>query len=120
MLETACRLVGKVNYFWGGKSLVLGWDDRWGTLRQVTAAGSSTTGTYRPYGMDCIKETQAIESTVHPEQKLIVETGRNPNKSTTGLMITPPPIPTTAPTVEASRHTKNKTNETIMPSIFCI
>lgn len=53
VLETACRLVGKVNYFWGGKSLVLGWDDRWGTLRQVTAAGSSTTGTYRPYGMDC-------------------------------------------------------------------
>lgn len=35
------------------KSLVLGWDDRWGTLRQVTAAGSPTTGTYRPYGMDC-------------------------------------------------------------------
>ena len=53
VLETACRLVGKVNYFWGGKSLVLGWDARWGTLRQVTAAGSSTTGTYRPYGMDC-------------------------------------------------------------------
>ena len=42
-----------MNYFWGGKSLVLGWDERWGTLRQVTAAGSSTTGTYRPYGMDC-------------------------------------------------------------------
>lgn len=53
VVETACRLVGKVNYFWGGKSLVLGWDDRWGTLRQVTAAGSPTTGTYRPYGMDC-------------------------------------------------------------------
>lgn len=53
VVETACRLVGKVNYFWGGKSLVLGWDDRWGTLRQVTAAGSSTSGTYRPYGMDC-------------------------------------------------------------------
>ena len=53
VVETACRLVGKVNYFWGGKSLTIGWDDRWGTLRQVTAAGSSTTGTYRPYGMDC-------------------------------------------------------------------
>ena len=53
VVETACQLVGKVNYFWGGKSLVLGWDDRWGTLRQVTAAGSPTTGTYRPYGMDC-------------------------------------------------------------------
>lgn len=53
VVETACSLVGKVNYFWGGKSLVLGWDERWGTLRQVTAAGSSTTGSYRPYGLDC-------------------------------------------------------------------
>lgn len=53
VVETACKLVGKLNYFWGGKSLVIGWDSRWGTLRQVTAVGSSTTGTYRPYGMDC-------------------------------------------------------------------
>ena len=53
MVRTACSLVGKVNYFWGGKSLVIGWDARWGELRQVTAAGSSTTGTYRPYGLDC-------------------------------------------------------------------
>ena len=53
VVETACKLVGKVNYFWGGKSLTMGWNDTWGTLRQVTAAGSSTTGTYRPYGMDC-------------------------------------------------------------------
>lgn len=53
MVRTACSLVGKVNYFWGGKSLVIGWDSHWGQLRQVTAAGSSTTGTYRPYGMDC-------------------------------------------------------------------
>ena len=53
VVRAACSLVGKVNYFWGGKSLVIGWDARWGELRQVTAAGSSTTGTYRPYGMDC-------------------------------------------------------------------
>lgn len=53
VVRTACSLVGKVNYYWGGKSLVLGWDSRWGELRQVTAAGSSTTGTYRPYGLDC-------------------------------------------------------------------
>ena len=53
VVRTACSLVGKVNYSWGGKSLVIGWDARWGELRQVTAAGSSTTGTYRPYGMDC-------------------------------------------------------------------
>ena len=53
LVRTACSLVGKVNYFWGGKSLTIGWDARWGELRQVTAAGSSTTGTYRPYGVDC-------------------------------------------------------------------
>lgn len=53
VVETACKLVGKVNYFWGGKSLVIGWDSRWGTLREVTAAGNSTSGTYRPYGLDC-------------------------------------------------------------------
>lgn len=53
VVRTACSLVGKVNYFWGGKSLVIGWNARWGEVRQVTAAGSSTTGTYRPYGLDC-------------------------------------------------------------------
>ena len=53
VIRAACSLVGKVNYFWGGKSLVLGWDNRWGRLTEVTAAGSSTTGTYRPYGLDC-------------------------------------------------------------------
>lgn len=53
VVETACRLVGKVNYFWGGKSLAIGWDSRWGTLQKVWAEGSSTTGTYRPYGLDC-------------------------------------------------------------------
>ena len=53
VIRAACSLVGKVNYFWGGKSLVLGWDSRWGRLTEVTAAGSSSTGTYRPYGLDC-------------------------------------------------------------------
>lgn len=52
-VETACRLVGKVSYFWGGKSLVMGWDSRWGTLQKVWAEGSSTSGTYLPYGLDC-------------------------------------------------------------------
>lgn len=53
VVRHALSLVGKVNYFWGGKSLVLGWDSRWGQLTQVWAAGSQTTGTYRPYGLDC-------------------------------------------------------------------
>ena len=49
----ALALVGKVDYFWGGKSLVLGRDDRWGELTEVTAEGSDTTGTEQPYGLDC-------------------------------------------------------------------
>ena len=53
VVETACRLVGKVNYFWGGKSLVIGWDSRWGQLTKVWADSNSTTDTYRPYGLDC-------------------------------------------------------------------
>ena len=52
-VETACQLVGKVNYFWGGKSRVIGWDSRWGTIQKVWAEGSSTSGTYLPYGLDC-------------------------------------------------------------------
>lgn len=50
---TAYQLLGKVNYFWGGKSLTLGWDSRWGTPMEVTAAGSSCSGTVRPFGLDC-------------------------------------------------------------------
>lgn len=53
VVETACRLVGKVNYFWGGKSRVVGWDEQWGQIKKVTASGSSTSGTYRPFGLDC-------------------------------------------------------------------
>ena len=53
VIRAACSLVGKVNYFWGGKSHTIGWDSRWGQLYEVTAANSPTTGTYRPYGMDC-------------------------------------------------------------------
>lgn len=49
----ALALVDKVDYFWGGKSLALGWDDRWGEPAEVTAAGSDTTGTEQPYGLDC-------------------------------------------------------------------
>ena len=53
VIATAFSLVGKVNYFWGGKSHIIGWDDRWGTPTKVTAAGSRTTGTTRPFGLDC-------------------------------------------------------------------
>lgn len=52
ILTTALSLVGKVPYFWGGKSGP-GWNEEWNTPKLVTAAGSSSTGTIRPYGLDC-------------------------------------------------------------------
>ena len=50
---TAYQLLGKVTYFWGGKSLVLGWDSRWGTPTTVTAPGSGSPGKVLPFGLDC-------------------------------------------------------------------
>ena len=50
---TAYQLLGKVTYFWGGKSLVLDWDSRWGTPTTVTAPGSGSTGKVLPFGLDC-------------------------------------------------------------------
>ena len=52
ILSTALSLVGKVPYFWGGKSAA-GWNDEWNTPKLVTSAGSSSTGTIRPFGLDC-------------------------------------------------------------------
>lgn len=53
VIEAACSLVGKVNYFWGGKSSTIGWDSRWGIFTEVTAEGSHSTGMKRPFGLDC-------------------------------------------------------------------
>lgn len=53
VIKAACSLVGKVNYFWGGKSSAIGWDSEWGKLKTVSAEGSKTTETKRPFGLDC-------------------------------------------------------------------
>lgn len=53
VIQAGYSLVGKVAYFWGGKSSVLGWDDRWGSAAKVSSAGSSSTGRVRAYGLDC-------------------------------------------------------------------
>ena len=53
VIKAACSLVGKVNYFWGGKSSAIGWDSEWGKLKTVSAEGSKTTGAKRPFGLDC-------------------------------------------------------------------
>ena len=52
IVKTGLSLVGKVPYFWGGKSAA-GWNDEWNTPKLVTAAGSTTSGTIRPFGLDC-------------------------------------------------------------------
>lgn len=53
VIAAAYSLVGKIGYFWGGKSSVLGWDSSWGSAMQVGAEGSKTTGSLRAYGLDC-------------------------------------------------------------------
>lgn len=53
IVSAACSLVGKVGYFWGGKSYAIGWDSLWGNPMTVTAGGSKSTGTSRGYGLDC-------------------------------------------------------------------
>ena len=53
LLDAACSIVGEVNYFWGGKSGATGPDPEWGEIREVTSEGSGSTGTMRPYGLDC-------------------------------------------------------------------
>ncbi|MDD2978628.1 MAG: NlpC/P60 family protein [Hespellia sp.] len=53
VVAAAYSLVGKISYFWGGKSSTVGWDSRWGTPLQVTAAGSNDSGSISSYGLDC-------------------------------------------------------------------
>ena len=69
LLRTALSLVGKVPYFWGGKSAP-GWNAEWNTPKLVTSAGSGSTGTVRPFGLDCSGFTDwvyktALGSSIH-------------------------------------------------------
>lgn len=61
-MRCALSLVGRVPYFWGGKSAP-GWNEEWNTPKLVTAAGSSSTGTIRPYGLDCSGFTEWVYQT---------------------------------------------------------
>lgn len=63
LIRTALSLVGRVPYFWGGKSEP-GWNPDWNTPKLVTAAGSPSTGTIRPYGLDCSGFTDWVYKTV--------------------------------------------------------
>ena len=62
LMRCALSLVGRVPYFWGGKSPP-GWNSEWNTPKLVTAAGSSSTGTIRPYGLDCSGFTEWVYQT---------------------------------------------------------
>lgn len=53
VVDAALSLVGQVRYFWGGKSGAIGVDPAWGQMAVVESAGSETTGTERPMGLDC-------------------------------------------------------------------
>lgn len=62
LMRVALSLVGRVPYFWGGKSAA-GWNPEWNTPRLVTSAGSSSSGTIRPYGLDCSGFTDWVYKT---------------------------------------------------------
>ena len=53
VVEAGLTLLGKVNYFWGGKSSAIGWDENWGQPEKVSSTGSKSTGQIRPFGLDC-------------------------------------------------------------------
>ncbi len=53
VVRAAISIVGRVGYFWGGKSFAIGPDPDWGAPREVTSTGHSTTGKTLPYGLDC-------------------------------------------------------------------
>ncbi len=48
IVDTAFILQGKVEYYLGGKSYVIGWDDRWGKVQY-----NSNSGKTEAYGLDC-------------------------------------------------------------------
>lgn len=62
LVQTGLSLVGKVPYFWGGKSAA-GWNSEWGHPKLVTGSGNITTGTIQPYGLDCTGFTDWVYKT---------------------------------------------------------
>lgn len=58
IIYTAASLVGKVPYFWGGRTSFAGWDPNWGVKDEAVAESYCKqkgwpVGTTRPYGLDC-------------------------------------------------------------------
>ena len=67
-----------------------------------------------PLSRDLTTEYVVIDSTVHPERKLMVDTPIMPKASRAGLIMTPPPIPQMAPTTEAKKQIRNTRRMTIV------
>lgn len=53
VVEAAYSLVGKIPYYYGGKSSVIGWDLNWGKPELVTASGILRPGAVKNSGLDC-------------------------------------------------------------------
>ena len=53
VITAAYSLVGRVGYFWGGKSNRVGEDPGWGSAATVFSPGSQSTGSIRAFGLDC-------------------------------------------------------------------
>lgn len=51
--ETALSLVGRVQYFWGGKPGLVGWDNRWGAPAVVKVGEGDAVGSVGAWGLDC-------------------------------------------------------------------
>jgi hypothetical protein len=80
VVNIARSLVGRVNYFWGGKSPAA-YNPLWGSLQLVTAPGHRTTGTYQPYGLDCSGFVEWVFKTAGARDTLIGGTGAQWNNS---------------------------------------
>ena len=63
LIRAGLSPLGRLPYFWGGKSEA-GWKPDWNTPKLVTAAGSPSSGTIRPYGLDCSGFTDWVYKTV--------------------------------------------------------
>ena len=60
-----------------------------------------------------------MDSTVQPDRKETLATSIIPSASSTGLMITPPPIPQTLPIADAKKHTSAMIHiATAFPSFY--
>lgn len=66
LIYTAMSLVGRVPYFWAGRSAP-GWNSEWGKVKPIPYAGNpkQPVGSGWPYGMDCSGYVSWVYKTVY-------------------------------------------------------